>query len=611
VPQDIIPQWQREAERFFGRKPQIISDIAQARKTAEFLAKGGSGWYISYYEALSRNGRVFELKPFGITNHLTTDRVWDMDDCEWKEQTQRVPLDDKQFCPLCSEPASRGQWYPKRGICEKCGHIHILKKVKPLYSQLTTAFKKGTIVIDEVTKIKSNDTLTSLAVRGLRSHHKLALTGTPVKNFIPDAFWPLWWSLGNNSPRFPFSYDGGYMKFSTMFAVAEYTLGEYSRKEAKKILPEVTNLSVLWKLFSSSIIRRRKENTGEQIAPITFHPITAPWGAGQRKFYSDWLNENNFTQFFIATHPDSNIARFPNLVARSAAILGQLWKLEQATTLPTAEPSGWFAIPKDGNWTPANIKVLELAEQHAKAGDKVIIGSDLKNYGPWIAKQLAKKGVKVLHITKESASGELTTLPPVKRAKLIHSFIEDSTSVLCASTSAMMLGHNLSVANVVILRGLPWDYSSLFQFIARAHRLTSKRPVKVYVVMTQSSLDQKKWQLLEDKTAAAELAVDGDLFAKKEEPINLQEMLEELIEKGLPDYEQTFFEAKLKEEFLSGKVKPATATHDPYDGKFPNVQQSLFSAFFDSQKPKPTRRRKKRKKITTSEQATQLNLFSS
>jgi len=252
---------------------------------------------------------------------------------------------------------------------------------------LTTAFKKGTIVVDEFTKIKGDHTLMSLSVRGLRSHHKLGLSGTPVKNFIPDAFWPMWWALGNNSIRFPFSYQGGHSKFSDMFAVTEYTLGEYRRKEAKKILPEVTNLSVLWKLFSSSIIRRRKEDTGEEIVPITYHPIITPWGEGQRRFYSEWLDKKNFCRFFIETHPESRIAKYPDLVARSAAILGQLWKLEMATTLPEAEPSGWIELPQDGNWTPANAKVLELAEKHAKAGDKVIIGSDLMKFGPWVANQ--------------------------------------------------------------------------------------------------------------------------------------------------------------------------------------------------------------------------------
>jgi len=36
----------------------------------------------------------------------------------------------------------------------------------------------------------------------------------------------------------------------------------------------------------------------------------------------------------------------------------------------------------------------------------------------------------------------------------------------------------------VILKGLPWDFATFDQFIARVHRLTSQKPVVVYVVLT-------------------------------------------------------------------------------------------------------------------------------
>jgi hypothetical protein len=97
----------------------------------------------------------------------------------------------------------------------------------------------------------------------------------------------------------------------------------------------------------------------------------------------------------------------------------------------------------------------------------------------------------------------------------------------------MNLGHNLDMANVVILKGLPWDFATFDQFIARVHRLTSKRPVTVYVVLTEGSVDERKWQLLNDKSAAAQLALDGRLFEQDEEEIDLQKILDELKEQGV------------------------------------------------------------------------------
>ena len=215
---------------------------------------------------------------------------------------------------------------------------------------------------------------------------------------------------------------------------------------------------------------------------------------------------------------------------RSSALLGQLWKLEFSSVLPEAEPEGYY--PRGSNWTPANLKVLELAAEHANAGDKVLIGSSLMAYGPWIAEHLCSKGINAVHITDER-DGKFHTVAPARRAGIVNQFRTDGASVLCASIYSMKLGHNLDVANVVILRGLPWDYSSFDQFIARVHRLTSKRPVTIYVVMTEGTVDQRKWELINQKGAASQLALDGTLFHQNTEKIDLQQVLDELKERGV------------------------------------------------------------------------------
>ncbi|MDQ1318708.1 MAG: hypothetical protein QG588_2370, partial [Candidatus Poribacteria bacterium] len=64
---------------------------------------------------------------------------------------------------------------------------------------------------------------------------------------------------------------------------------------------------------------------------------------------------------------------------------------------------------------------LELAMEHARSGDKVLIGSSLMAYGPWIATQLLSAGVNVIHITEES-NGKYQTKSPAKRASLVDRF---------------------------------------------------------------------------------------------------------------------------------------------------------------------------------------------
>jgi len=560
VPQDIIPQWQREAEKFFGRELTIIRSVVEARQAVRNLQNGGSGWYITYYEAVSRNGKAFKLLP-EIESKVPHPRAgrdfYNHDTQQIEQHPEYHTISSKEFCPSCGEQAQQGKWYPRRGVCEECKYTHISLKVKPAYRHLTKAFKNGVIIIDEGTKIKGHDTLMSKSVRGLKARHKLLLTGTPIKNYVPDAFWPLWWALGNNSPRFPFNYANGAQRFAEEFAVIEYRTDRWGRKEGgNKILPEVSNLSILWRLLCSSIVRRRKEETGEAIVPRTFRPVVCPFGQQQKEMYEKWLY--NFSSYFIATYPDKPISQYPELIDRAAAILGQFWKLEFASVLPEAEPSGYFS--RSENWTPANLKVLELTQQHVQQGDKVLIGSDLMAYGRWIADQLNEKDdVQAVHITEQSKkTGKLQTKNPRKRAGLVHDFRNNGTNVLCASFNAMNLGHNLDMANVVILKGLPWDFATFDQFIARVHRLTSTKPVTVYVVLTEGSVDERKWQLLNEKSAAAQLALDGRLFEQAEERIDLQKILEELKEQGIAIKSNLVPENSVKRQWQEGALSADT-----------------------------------------------------
>jgi hypothetical protein len=75
VPQDLIPQWQREAKKFFGRRIEVISNPIKARNVAQRIKNGETGWWLTYFEAISLVGRKHEtlphapLKPKDALNH--------------------------------------------------------------------------------------------------------------------------------------------------------------------------------------------------------------------------------------------------------------------------------------------------------------------------------------------------------------------------------------------------------------------------------------------------------------------------------------------------------------------------------------------------------------
>ena len=298
-------------------------------------------------------------------------------------------------------------------------------------------------------------------------------------------------------------------------------------------------------------MRRRKEDTGEPLVPRTLTTLAVPMGIAQQRLYQHWLSTTNFERFFGWKHPGHPLIE-AGLVGKFAAGIGQLQKLEYATTLPQADPdAAWpgLAEMELSNWTPKNLKVVELAVEHAAKGEKVLIGSCLIETGRWITERLRERGVRAVHIVEEK-DGRAQTLGPRQRAKAIASFRRGDAQVLCCGIPSIRLGHNLDTAAVVIVDGLVFSYEMFDQFIARVHRLTSKKPVTVYVPLVQGSLDEKKWELLSQKAQAADLALDGQLVPQREEPVSLEKVLRDLQRAGIRPTGDEIDEADLKKAWL-------------------------------------------------------------
>jgi SNF2 family DNA or RNA helicase len=264
-----------------------------------------------------------------------------------------------------------------------------------------------------------------------------------------------------------------------------------------------------------------------------------PFGVAQQSMHRRWLHK--FPAFFSHLYPHHRFVE-AGLVRKYAPALGQLWKLEFAATLPEADPDlDWIINEPEGeplrgvsNWTPKNLKVLEIISEQVRKGEKVLVGSDLIETGRWLCSRLTERGIRAVNIVEASKrSGRYATKNPRARAKAVTEFVVGEAQVLCVGVNAMRLGHNLDVASSVVLAGLPWDHATLVQFEGRVWRLTSKKPVSVFVVLTKESLDERKWQLLQDKGAAADVALDGQLIDEPEPPIDWGEIIKEMIEDGV------------------------------------------------------------------------------
>ena len=89
----------------------------------------------------------------------------------------------------------------------------------------------------------------------------------------------------------------------------------------------------------------------------------------------------------------------------------------------------------------------------------------------------------------------------------------------------MAEGHSFHLANNVILMAYSWAYDKFKQALDRVHRMNSVKPVNVYVVLCTGSIDRRLESLVQEKSDAAELVLDGRLIGERTEEVNLAELL--------------------------------------------------------------------------------------
>jgi hypothetical protein len=154
------------------------------------------------------------------------------------------------------------------------------------------------VAVDEGVKMKGEDTIIGLGLRQMNPKYRLVLTGTPIKNRLPDIFRLAHWATGGHeepSARWPYAAAGSEREsFAEEFLLSERNLTKEGRATTSgcgtarryvKLSPQVCNIHRLWKLFGPIIVRRLKKDIGEQLVKKHRHVIRVPMGTRQSEVY--------------------------------------------------------------------------------------------------------------------------------------------------------------------------------------------------------------------------------------------------------------------------------------------------------------------------------------
>ena len=491
------------------------------------------------------------------------------------------------------------------------------------------------VVVDEGVKMKGEDTHVGRGVRKMNPPYRLVLTATPVKNRLPDIFRLAWWAAGGKAEahaRFPYRDDPEERaKFANTFLVSEHNLTKDAKaREAgrnsspgrfKRLTAEVCNIHRLWKLLGPIVLRRRKQDCGEEIVPKLRKVVRCEMGTLQQQVYQYHLQAKyldcNGQKAVGAQLQALRIAAADPSSDHLTAQSGRL-SITCTCTKPFPNPSLHSDLPEGADrqppnpncplchgegeiplphrsgqaFTPKMASVLSIIEEILARKEQVVVGSAFNDPLDRLSDWLTEAGVR--HVKLDGRVSQKRRGVHAARFKRGRHATPDTSQegeaipVMLAGVECMSEGHSFHLTNNVILFVYSWAYDKFIQFLARIHRLNSVRPVNVYVVLCEGTIDRRLESLIQDKGDAAELVLDGRLIGERTEEVNLAELLQ-IAHQEFESSTRTIDEALLQSQWpaLRDKLRTAMTAWDPK----PIPQSALAAAqSTNSQLPTPNAR---------------------
>jgi SNF2 family DNA or RNA helicase len=402
------------------------------------------------------------------------------------------------------------------------------------------------VVVDEGVRLQSNDAHIATGVRMLCPRYRLVLSATPIKNRLESLFWLAWWAAGGTAegnPRWPYA---GTIEDREKFASEHLLTDKYLTREREKYLinnsqkrqsvtrrsARITNLHHLWKVVAPIVLRRRKANCGEDIVTKTTHVTRVKPGHDQWRIYNHYLN---------------NPPERKNALSAAGA---QLTLLRQATVAPYTD-----LMQREGKWSqyvlnPKKVAILSIVENCLKRGEQVVIGSSFNEFGTAMHKLLTDAGIWTCLLDGRTDAA--------KRGRIARQFKDKQYSVMIAGVHAMGEGHSFDQCPNLVLPSLDWAYDINSQFVDRVWRMTSTKPVNVYILATEGSVDEYLLEVYKEKDDSSQLALDGSLTALDMDESSVEELLEKAIT-GYKGNATTINESDLQNEWPVLRTRLANA----------------------------------------------------
>ncbi|MCP3979660.1 MAG: DEAD/DEAH box helicase [bacterium] len=327
-------------------------------------------------------------------------------------------------------------------------------------ADLLTEERWDSVVLDEAQAIKNPDSRVAAAAYRLQADFKVALTGTPVENRLEEL-----WSQLHFINR---GLLGGREDFRRRYG---QPIAEGEAEPAARLRERIRPF----------VLRRLKRDVAPELPPRTEMLLHCELDEREREIYES---------IRMATRDD--VVKLLSGGGSVIAALEALLRLRQAACHPGLLP---------GHDAPRSSKLdllLDTLDSIVAEGHKALVFSQWTSYLDLAEPLLAASGIPYLRLDGTTRD----------RAGVVRAFQDSSgPPILLISLKAGGTGLNLTAADHVFLLDPWWNPAVEDQAADRAHRIGQDRPVMVYRLVAEDTVEERILLLQQKKREIAEAAL--------------------------------------------------------------------------------------------------------
>ena len=331
--------------------------------------------------------------------------------------------------------------------------------------ELLTPIHFRTLILDEAQAIKNSSTRRSQSVMALQGDFRLLLTGTPLENHLGE----LWNLFRFINP----GLLGSEESFNRRFA---HPIERGRSRDARLRLKQ---------LIQPFILRRTKTEVLRELPERTEIELKVILGPKEAAFYAA-LRKQLLLDLETPT---------PGLGDQRFKVLAAITKLRRACCNPN------LVAPDLGLPSSKLQLLLELLDEVIDNRHKCLVFSQFVDHLSLVREALDARGVRYQYLDGQT--------PASDRKRRVEAFQSGEGDVFLISLKAGGSGLNLTAADYVIHLDPWWNPAVEDQASSRAHRMGQERPVTVYRLVTEGTIEEQIVALHKTKRELAESLLEG------------------------------------------------------------------------------------------------------